>query len=649
MKRKAFKNVFLLGLLFTQLMSAQYLAQKKGDRFFGLFAYAKAIEQYEIMLSEEYKTVYAHKQLAECYLLMRNYDKAIPHFEAVIQTESVPKDYYFKYAMALYSVGQKDKASFWLRKYKKYVKNDSRVNRFLKDGNLASVVFNSRERYAVESTPINTSESDFGAFVFQDTLYFASARRDLVDGDEYGWNGEPWLDIFKVPEDNLRAIPRSVGEKINTKFHESSPIFTTDYKKDTVIYFTRNSFMKNKKEYGQKDELNLKIYKAEYRKGEWTVTKSLSINSNDFSTGHPFVSPDGRRLYFTSDRPGGLGGTDIWYSEIHARGGIGYPKNAGPVVNTEGNEMFPFINEEGNLIFSSDGHVGFGMLDIFSTVVNEHGDFTDVINLGTPINSSKDDFAYYADTHGINGYISSNRDSGEGSDDIYKFRFTPSLAVEGYVYDDINDKPLDSVRIRILDQKTNTLVAETITDENGYYHSYIDRQTNYLIEAERRTHPTKFVYFNTFKTPITTKIINQNLRLEPVLDVKLLAGLNKIYFDFNKSDIRPDAAVELDKVVKLMTETYPEMIIRLESHTDPVGGVAYNDRLSESRAKSTYQYLIRKGVPKEHILSYKGFGERKPVNECTSKYDCSPEELELNRRTEFPVVQIRAKRNKVAK
>ena len=182
MKAKALKSVLFLGLFFVQLTSAQYLAQKKGDRFFGLFAYAKAIEQYEIMLEQDYKTVYAHKQLAECFLLMRKYNEAIPHFEAVIQTDNVPKDYYFKFAMALYSVGQKDKASFWLRKYKKYVKNDSRVNRFLKDGNLASVVFNSRERYAVESVPINTQESDFGAFVFQDTLYFASARLVLVDG-----------------------------------------------------------------------------------------------------------------------------------------------------------------------------------------------------------------------------------------------------------------------------------------------------------------------------------------------------------------------------------------------------------------------------------------------------------------------------------
>jgi len=633
--------IIILLLLSSSLVMAQYGAQKKGDYYFGQFSYAKAIKEYEKMIESGFNEAYAHQQLAECYLLIRDFKKSIPHFKAIINNPNVATDYYFKYGMALYSDGQQEEAESWLKKYKKYNKYDSRLRRFLKEGNLASVVFNSRQRYDVFTLPFNSTESDFGSFAHEGRLYFSSSRKDLVSGSNYGWNDEPWLDIFVVNEEDPESIPVKIKGNINTKFHESSLIFTTDYKKDTVIYFTRNNYFKNKEGYGAQNEINLKIFSAIKIEGEWKVNRSLRINSDYYSTGHPFISPDGKRLYYTSDRPGGFGGTDIYYSEIHERGAIGPSINAGPVVNTEGNEMFPFINKEGQMFFSSDGHVGFGQLDIFSTIANENNEIVDVINLGTPINSSSDDFGFFAHEDGITGYISSNREGGKGSDDIYKFKFTPSLTLEGYVTDGINDKVLDSVRISLFDQTMNTKVGEIETDENGYYKMFINRATNYMITASRRTHPTAEVFFSTFNTPITTRVIRQDIVLEPVLDLKLLANLKKIYFDFNKADIRPDAAMELDKVVKLMTVTYPEMIIRLEAHTDPVGSHAYNDNLSERRAKSTYEYLIGHGVPVEHILSYKGYGKRMLINNCTGKSDCTDDELELNRRTEFPIIQMK--------
>ena len=601
------------------------------------------------MIDGNFNKDYAHQRLAECYLLIRDYKKSIPHFEAVIHKTNVPTDYYFKYAMVLHSNNQGKEAAKWLKKYKKFNKNDSRVRRFLKDGNLASVVFNSRERYEVTPAAFNSDESDFGAFTREGLLYFASSRKDQVSGDSYGWNEEPWLDLFVVQEDNPEAIPEKINGNINTRFHESSLIYTTDYKKDTVIYFTRNNYFKNKKVYGSKNELNLKIYKAEKIDEKWKVYKSLRINSDYYSTGHPFVSPDGRRLYYTSDRPGGYGGTDIYYSEIHQRGGIGTPINAGPIVNTEGNEMFPYVNNEGKLFFSSDGHVGFGQMDIFSALTDAENEIVDVINLGSPINSSSDDFAYYAHQDGITGYISSNREGGLGGDDIYKFKFTPELSLEGYVTDGVNAMHLDSVQITLYDQQTQEIIAEALTDSKGYYRMPINRKRNYMIEAARKTHPTKTVFFNTYSTPITTKMIRQDIVLEPVMDLKILADLNKIYFDFNKSSIRPDAAKELDKVVKLMTITYPDMIISLEAHTDPVGSHEYNDNLSERRAKSTYEYLIAHGVSKDQIVSYKGFGKRRLINHCKGRQDCNDEELELNRRTEFPILQIKSGQTLIAK
>ncbi len=640
---KRFKNISFLLIFFgmIHIAQAQYGAQKRGDYFFSQFAYAQAVPEYEKMIEGDLNIEYAHRQLAECYLLLRDFKKAIPHFEMIINDASLPTDYYFKYAMALYTAGERQRSEKWIRKYKKFNKNDSRVKRFLKDGNLASVVFNSRQRYDVEPVSFNSEQSDFGTFVQGDKLYYASSKIGDTEGDIYGWNAEPWLDIFVVQEDNEDSKPTRLKGNVNTKFHESNAVFSTDYKNDTIIYFTRNNYFKKQEAYGAEDEINLKIFSAKQIDGEWIEDRSIRINSDYYSTGHPTVSADRKRMYFTSDRPGGYGGTDIYYSEIHDRGGVGVPVNAGPIINTEGNEMFPFINPEGQLFFSSDGHVGFGQMDIFSTIANEEGEIIDVINLGTPINSSADDFGYYSHEDGITGYISSNREGGIGSDDIYKFKFTPSLDVQGIVVDGINEQPLDSVTIKLFDQKTKTLQMETVTDANGYYRMPINRKGSYRVEASRRTHPTEIQFFNTFDVSSNTRMLERNIVLNPVLDLKLLANLNKIYFDFNKSNIRPDAALELDKVVRVMTKTYPEMIIRLEAHTDPVGSHNYNDGLSERRAKSTYEYLIANGVPKAHILSYKGFGKRKPINHCTSKKDCNAEELELNRRTEFPIIQIK--------
>ncbi len=631
-------------------LNAQSIVQKRADRLFYKFAYAKAIPEYEKMIDGK-NALHAHQRLAKCHLFLRDFEKALPHFEQFIHEPETPTNYYFEYAMALKSNGQKKEAFKWLKRYEKLHKKDTRVKKFLKDGNLASVVFNSQEQYELEPVHFNTEYSEFGAFIFDGQLYFSSSRREKSSESTYGWNDEPWLDIFQITEGSTTEVPRKFEGEINSKLHESSMVFSTDYKNDTIIYFTRSNYFNDKESFSTRrtadrnieKQNNLKIFRADKVDGEWKVTRGLKTNADHYSNGHPSVNSNRTLLYFASDKPGGYGGTDIYYCKIHPRGGVGQPINMGPIVNTPGNEMFPYINNEGQLFFSSDGHVGYGQLDVFATVADANGAVTEVVNLGKPLNSEKDDFGYYALDNGIDGYVSSNRKGGKGSDDIYKFSLTPPLELEGTVTDAVNLQTLDSVQISLYDQVTGNLLNRVITDENGRYEMSIDRHSAYMIEAVRITHPHKHVYFNTSTTPRATKRIFKDIQLEPVLDLKILADLNKIYFDFDKSNIRPDAARELDKVVKLMTETYPEMIIRLESHTDPVGSHAYNDNLSEARAKSTYDYLIANGVLKSQILSRKGYGKRKPINDCTGKEDCSAEELELNRRTEFPIIQLSKK------
>ena len=663
MKIKQLHILVLAFLMATHFLSAQSSRQKKADVMFSKFAYAKAIPLYQEMLIEEDNSFHALQRLAESYLLLRDFEKSIPYFERFIDSDQTPSNYFFKYGMALKSVGKEKEALSWLKRYKKLNKNDKRVKQFLKDGNLASVVFNSRERYEVENVDFNSEYNDFGAINFSGRTYFSSSRPTEEKGtDLYEWDNQPWLDIFYIEQDDdsfsgrmsqYNAIP--MGGEINSEFHESSMAFSTDYKNDTIIYFTRNNHFQNKTGYHEikyKEEKliekrnNLKIYKAEKVDGEWKVTRNLKINADHYSTGHPSVNPNRTKLYFASDRPGGYGGTDIYYCDIHPRGGVSKPINAGPVVNTAGNEMFPFVNNEGKLFFSSEGHVGFGQLDVFATITNENDEVVDVINLGKPINSEKDDFSFFSNEDGTKGFVSSNRNGGKGGDDIYKFDFTPSLYLEGHIYDAVNDQPLDSVVVQLTKDNGDTYIKEVVTDKNGYYRMFINRNMDYTLSLTRKTHPNKLVDLTTFNLPRTQKKVKKDIYMEPIMDVKVLAGLDKIYFDFDKSNIRPDAAKELDKVVNLMLNTYPYMTIRLEAHTDPVGSHEYNDRLSEARAKSTYEYLIANGVPKERILSYKGFGKRKPVNDCKTKWDCPAKMLELNRRTEFPIVNIMSPNSK---
>ncbi|MCV6631551.1 MAG: OmpA family protein [Flavobacteriaceae bacterium] len=636
MKKSILYFVVLLFFLVAHAAKAQAYLQKRADYFYGQFEFAKAIEAYQKMVVADIQSSHAHKRLADCHMYLRDYKRAIPHLNAIIDSPDIEVEYYFKYAMALQSAGDSKTAKSYFLKYKKYAKNDSRVKRFLKDGDLANVAFNSRERYEIWPVDFNSPQSDFGAFVYENKLYFSSAREES-QGDIYGWNGESWLDIFYVnTEGNTKQAVPVLGN-INTKLHESSLVYTAD---STVVYFTRNNYYRNKERNSKSNENLLKIYRAKWTRDGWVVNKSLPINSDHYSTGHPFVSPDGKRLYYTSNRPGGYGGTDIYYSELGSRGKIGRSINVGPKINTEGDEMFPFINAEGTLFFSSDGHLGYGQLDVFAAITNNKKEVVSVVNQGQPLNSTADDFAYYSYDNGLRGYVSSNREGGMGGDDIYHFKFVPSLMMEGYVSDAINDKVLDSVEVSLFELGKSKPINFMTTGKNGYFSFFIDRRKSYNLEAIRRTHPIKVVYFNTHQVSDRENRLRKDFQLEPVLNVKVLADLDKIYFDFNKSNIRPDAAKELDKVVKLMIETYPEMVIRLESHTDPIGSHSYNDALSQRRAASTYNYLIKQGIDASRILSYKGFGKRKPINDCTSKKDCSDEELELNRRTEFPIVKL---------
>ena len=435
---------------------------------------------------------------------------------------------------------------------------------------------------------------------------------------------------------NVNHTAKVPGD-VNSVYHDGPVTITKNGK---TMYFSRNNFTEGYEAKDSKGLTNMKIYRATLIDGKWTNIEDLPLNSDGFSTQHAALNIDDTKLYFASDRPGGYGGSDIWGVNIEPDGALTNMQNIGEVVNTESAEGFPFINNEGVLFFSSDGHTGLGLLDIFATIKGEdENTIVDVINLGVPVNSNNDDFAFTMNADGITGYFASNRKGGSGSDDIYAFHRELLLHVEGVVTDAINTNPIPNAKITLFDDEGNQ-IAYMETDENGYYQINIDRNKDYKIVASQDKYIDDYREFTSKNIQTELITITANLLLNPVPNIVKLAELNTIYFDFDKYNIRKDAALELDKIVSLMQKDYPEMVIRIESHTDSRGKLSYNDKLSIDRANATYEYLISNGIDPARITEHQGFGERKLTNGCEDGFNCEEADHQLNRRTQFIVVKM---------
>lgn len=617
---------------------AQYGKQKKADTLFNKFSFVKAANEYKELIENNYNKDYATRRLADCYTYLRDPSNAAIYYKKAVEQENVPIEYYYSYAQALRGIKDYKNSRIWLERFK-----DSggiiNANDFEKDVNFITNVFNAKQQYFLDKISFNSKFSDFGAFEHNGKIYFTSSRDEGVSVKRlYGWNEQPFLDVYVADVGTKTNVDHTAKIKgdVNSIYHDGPVTITKDGK---TMYFSRN----NLDEYGlskdKKGTSNMKIYKATFRDSIWTDIEDLSINHAEYSTQHPALNKDDSKLYFTSDLPGGFGGSDIYIADINPDGTLGVPKNLGEVINTKNSEGFPFINNEGTLFFSSDGHPGLGLLDVFGTIQGENAEFIDVINLGIPINSNKDDFSFSMNANGIEGYFASNRTGGLGDDDIYAYHRVQTLQLEGVVSDAINTKPIANSIITLFNDKDEQ-IAYMVTDENGFYQINIDRNKDYKIVGSQVKYIDDYRTFTSknLQTMLTT--ITANLLLNPVQDVVKLAELNTIYFDFDKHNIRKDAALELDKIVNLMQNEYPEMVIRIESHTDSRGELSYNDKLSIDRANSTYEYLISKGIDPSRITEHEGFGERRLTNGCENGAKCEENEHQLNRRTQFIVVKM---------
>ncbi len=635
---KILKPLIIVFLLICSSSFGQSGKIKRADRHYNSFSFVKAIDKYEKLIDTNFYKSYAMRKLGNSYMYLRKPKEAAEIYKHVVEQENTPEEYFYFYAQALRGIGDYEASKIWMKKFKQEAGKDSRVSKFFEKEDFISAMFNLKKQYSLAKTNFNTEFSDFGAVEYNNNVVFVSSKDEGVSViRKYSWNAQPFLDLYQINKGGSVEQSEKISGEVNTIYHEGPASFSAD---GTKMYFTRNNYYEGEKGKDKEGVNNLKIYRAELINNLWTNITGVHFNNDEYSVGHASLSTDGKKLYFTSDMPGGIGGSDIYVVDVKDDGTLGEPKNMGNVVNTEGNEMFPFIHNEGTLFFSSDGHVGFGLLDIFATISDEDGAPVNILNLGEPINSSKDDFSYYLSEEGFDGYISSNREGGVGDDDIYKFTRIPPLMLKGQIFDDANNEPLENAKV-VLKDANGEEIAYFITEANGYYEHIIDRDANFTLEGSKEKYTNITKEFNSFKLDKEKElVVNLNVGLKPIEDVVLLADLDIIYFDLDKSNIRPDAALELDKVVALMNK-YPEMVIRLESHTDSRANDQYNIALSNRRAKSTYEYIISNGINSERITEYEGFGETQLVNKCSNGVKCSKAEHQLNRRTEFVIIKMK--------
>ncbi|GAA0733393.1 OmpA family protein [Aquimarina litoralis] len=643
--------VVFVGVSFLSSTQAQDRKLKSAQSQYDKYEYIDAQETYLKVVKKGYKSADLYKNLGNSYYFNSQFEEASKWYEELVKNypNEVEPEYYFRYAQTLKSVGRYDDADVYMKKFAESSSDDQRAQLFQDEPNYLKRIDFQSGRFEIENSSINSSFTDFGSAFFGRFIVFSSSRDTLLfKKSVHQWNEEPFLDLYRAeynPTNGELSEIEKFDSKLNTKFHESTPIFSKD---GNTVYFTRNNYDGRRYGNDKKGTNRLKIYRSyKNTQGGWTTPQNLSINSDEYSTAHPALSIDEKTLYFSSDMPGGEGQSDIYQVAINADGSLGEPKNLGNRINTEGKETFPFISSNNDLYFASDGHIGLGGLDVYVTRLNPQTDEEKlVVNIGKPVNGPDDDFAFIVDDESKRGYFSSNRDGGRGKDDIYSFLQLEDLksfceiTIAGIVKDKDTQELLPGAKVSIYDSSNNLLESFIVGDDAAYSH-VVKCSSKYFVRAEKEEYTTieKLV-----ETPGKTETLDVPLLLEKKVktanvgdDLAKVLSLNPIYFDFDQYYIRADAAVELAKVIEVMNQ-YPDMKIDVRSHTDSHGDDAYNMWLSDQRAKSTVKYMVSKGISADRLTS-KGYGETQLVNDCGNDSNCTKAEYQLSRRSEFIIVK----------
>ena len=709
--------MFLLATMFiSAITSAQSISEKNADRLFENYAYSKAAEIYEILHSDDPENAKYIQQLAYSYDKMLNYKKALSFYSLLVQLdEHKPQDYY-EYAQLLRIDGRIEDSKTWLEKYIVVSPGDQRAMKQLESINQLIKLKTNLQSISIKNLDGNSRYTDMCPAYYKDCLVYSSAKDSFsMVRNKFIWNDQPFLDLYisKPGQGKVHKNDEKFSSTINSRFHEGPVCFTSDF---NTIYFTRNNYFHGKVSRTPDGVNNLKIFTADYNGKEWKNIRELPFNSDQYSVGHPALSPDNKTLYFVSDMPGGLGETDIYKSEW-TNGKWGKPLNLGGSINTRGKEMFPFVDKNGILYFSSDGQPGIGGLDIFAAKQEENGNYL-VVNLGAPLNAQQDDFGFIMNSDSLNGYFTSNRPGGKGDDDIYSFK-VDKIDLNVISYDFINKEIMPGTRVALMGEDGKVLDSK-VADGMGAVDFPVVPGSKYQLLAENKTYiaqtkeikiqSTLFdfrqhedVYLKHGEPYLTIEVIDKEsgliipnavldisegkydekelednngvirMKLEPETNYKFYATseeyfdntvtyssagkdpgeysltielekitagkqfiLDDLFYDLNKYNIRPDAAVVLDKLVKILVDN-PEVRIEIGSHTDSRGTAASNMILSQRRSESVMAYLIGKGISSSRLVA-KGYGETQLVNKCADGVDCPEVDHQANRRTVIEIL-----------
>lgn len=620
------KKIYITVSLFlvSSAINAQNNETKKADQLFESYQYAGSIEAYLKLVEGKTADYHVYQNLADSYYQIFNMEEAAKWYEKVIQGTSSPENY-FRYAQCLRSLGKYEEANKQMDKFANMLPNDERAKTHKSNPNYVKSLITAKPLFKVESTSFAVEKSnDFGPYLSNDNvLYFVSTRNNSkIDK----WSNQPYLDIFKSTRNDNGTFSEVVEVKeLNTPYHDGPVAISQD---GTTMFFARDGHssklfekdIKNNVKIGQ-----LGIYKATKSDGKWSVVEALPINGTSYSVSHPTLSVDGKTLYFTSNMPGGLGESDIWKISI-SETGYGKPENLGSKINTPGREVFPFVTADEILYFASNGHQGFGGLDVFKVDLKKA---SNAVNVGKPVNTEKDDFSLSLNTKLNIGYFASNR---SGNDLIYQAIPLCELEALAIITDKKSGQAIQKATLTLLDSEKN-VISSTESDSFGKATFGIECGDEYLLQVTATNY--QFLTIPIEKT--SSKNVSIPLALTPneviITDKEVVLG--NVYFEFDKSNITSVGAEELNKLVKVMQE-HPSMVIFVKSHTDTKGSANYNLKLSEQRAQATVQYIVSKGISKERI-SGKGFGSSEPKVNCG--LNCSEEQNAINRRSEFIIVK----------
>jgi outer membrane protein OmpA-like peptidoglycan-associated protein/tetratricopeptide (TPR) repeat protein len=619
------KNLYI-AISFVALsfsLSAQNKDTKAADKLFARYEYVDAAKAYLRLVENDKGDPYVYKQLADSYYNVFNTTEAAKWYARATETNQDAETYY-RYAQMLKANGKYEDANKQMQKFAAAAPSDQRAKAFKENPNYVPRLLDKTKLYNVNASDVSSDKSDFAAVLYDNSLYFASARNGARK--TYGWTEEPYLDIYKADYNTDGTITNAgVVASLNSKWHDGPVTISAD---GNTAYFASESYKEKEFEKDKKNNAQFSqvyLFKATKSGDSWGEITELPFNDKTFSNSNPSLSRDGKTLYFSSNRPGSLGGVDIWKVAVNADGTFGEPQNLGNKVNTEGNESFPFIADDNKtLYFASAGRQGLGGYDVFQIDLSGG----EASNLGTPVNTEKDDFAFSFNGTKNVGFLSSNRG---GNDDIFVVSPICGVDVTVVVTNAKTGAILSNASVAILDDKKNVIATET-SNASGEVKYRVECDKPYVIQASKDGFESNTFAVTKGKGPKAK--VDAALQPIDVIVTETEIILKPIYFEYDKSNITQEGAFELDKLVQVMKNN-GKMVILAKSHTDNRGTDKYNERLSDRRAKSTAQYIISKGIDPSRI-SAKGMGELEPKVDCGK--DCTEEQHAQNRRSEFLIV-----------